>query len=103
MRRGRPVASEIRQHMVDILAVVKKGYGYDIFRIYKKIYPKVTCRSIYYHLKKGIETGEFKKGEVVRSEGDYSWGPTAEKIYYELGPNAKPTNDNRVRELLKQK
>ncbi|MBI4439975.1 hypothetical protein HY638_03305 [Candidatus Woesearchaeota archaeon] len=102
MKRGRPVASEIRQHIVDILAVSKKGYGYDIFRTYRKIFPKVTSRSIYYHLKKGIETGEFRKGEVVKSEGNYSWGPTAEKIYYELGPNAKPSNDSRVADALKR-
>ena len=101
MKRGRPVASEIRQHIVDILGVMKKGYGYDIYRIYRKVYPKVTSRSIYYHLRKGVETGEFKEAGVVKTEGQYSWGPTAEKIYYELGPNAKPVNDPRVAEVLK--
>ncbi|MFC1768708.1 hypothetical protein ACFLZX_02995 [Nanoarchaeota archaeon] len=101
MKRGRPVASEIRQHMVDILAVMKKGYGYEIFRVYKKIFPKVTSRVIYYHLRKGVETGEFKQTETVKSEGEYSWGSIVEKIYYELGPNAKPSGDERVKEALK--
>ena len=34
---------------------------------------------------------EFKVSEVKKETGDYSWGDKAEKIYYSLGKNARPT------------
>jgi len=49
-KRGRPVKSEIRQNIVEILFYLKRAYGYDIYKVYIKIFPKVTLRSIYYHL-----------------------------------------------------
>jgi hypothetical protein len=57
---------------------------------------------MYYHLKKGVELGEFVKLRVEKDEGDYSWGPSAERIIYKLGSNAKPKGDTRVQEYLKQ-
>ena len=56
MPKGRPVKSEIRQNIVEILYFMKQGYGYEIYKAYVKIFPKVTMRSIYYHLKKGNKT-----------------------------------------------
>ncbi|MEA3430675.1 MAG: hypothetical protein U9R08_05360 [Nanoarchaeota archaeon] len=99
-RRGRPVKSQIRQNIVEILYFLGNGYGYDIYKIYRDIFPKVTMRSIYYHLKKGIETGEVKIKTVKSEKGEYSWGGEAEKTYYALGEKAIPKMDNRVKEFL---
>ena len=103
MKKGRPVKSEIRQNMVEILHHIKKAYGYEIYKIYVSIFPKVTLRSIYYHLKKGISLGEFQIHKVEREKGDYSWGTEAEKIYYSLGPHAKPVGNDRVKEYIETK
>jgi hypothetical protein len=100
MPRGRPVKSQIRQNIVEILYFLGKAYGYDIYKIYKAVYPKVTLRSIYYHLRKGVQLGEFKVEKIEREKGDYSWGGEAEKIYYALGPNAKPSVDQKVKDYL---
>jgi len=64
MTRGRPVRSVIRQNVVEILFHLGKAYGYDIYKIYKAVFPKVTLRSIYYHLKKGVSLGEFKVEKI---------------------------------------
>ncbi|MFH0978460.1 MAG: hypothetical protein V1837_04120 [Candidatus Woesearchaeota archaeon] len=103
MPRGRPVYSEVRQNMVEILAALKKGCGYDIYRVYRNIYPKITLRLVYYHLKKGVVLGEFKVHTVVSEKGDYSWGPEAQKIYYSLGEKATPKGDPRVTKYIDRK
>lgn len=103
MKRGRPTTSEIRQNIVDILFFMKKGYGYDIYKSYIAIFPKPTLRVIYYHLKKGVELGEFKVKEIKQEKGEYSWGAHAEKIYYGLGPDAKPTMNSRVKKYFDKK
>ncbi|MBD3248920.1 hypothetical protein GF336_02635 [Candidatus Woesearchaeota archaeon] len=103
MVRGRPVESRIRQNIVEILYFMKRGYGYDIAKAYMQIFPRVTRRSIYYHLKKGVETGEFKIGEIKKEHGDYSWGGEVEKIYYELGSEAKPKMSNKVKKFFDKK
>ena len=100
MKRGRPVKSPIRQNMVEILYFLGKGYGYDIYKVYRTLFPQVTMRSIYYHLKKGIATGEFKIEKIEKEKGNFSWGSEVEKIYYALGPDAKPIGDERVRDYL---
>ncbi|MBW2965763.1 hypothetical protein KY342_01515 [Candidatus Woesearchaeota archaeon] len=99
-KKGRPVESAIRQRIVEILYFLKEGYGYDIYKVYSAVYPKATMRSIYYHLKKGVELGEFKVKRIKSEKGDYSWGGEAEKIYYSLGPNAKPKVDKKIKEYL---
>lgn len=103
MKRGRPTKSAIRQNIVDILFYMKKGYGYDIYKAYCDIFPKPTLRVIYYHLKKGAALGEFSVKEIKQEKGDYSWGGQAEKIYYSLGPNAKPSGNARVRNYFEKK
>jgi len=103
MVRGRPVESRIRQNIVEVLYFMKKGYGYDIYKVYREIFPKATMRVVYYHLKKGITTGEFKVASIKSEKGDYSWGEQAEKIYYILGPNAKPVLDKRVEKYFRKK
>ena len=54
-------------------------------------------------LKKGVDLGEFQVNKVEREKGNYSWGGEAEKIYYALGPNAKPTGNDRVKEYVESK
>ena len=60
-------------------------------------------RSIYYHLKKGTSLNEFKINKIEKERGQYSWGNEVEKIYYSLGPNANPSGDPQVRNLLSKK
>ena len=103
MAKGRPVKSEIRQNIVEILYFMKQGYGYGIYKAYVAIFPKVTMRSIYYHLRKGVDLNEFKISKIEREKGDYSWGGEAEKIYYSLGDNAKPLVNEKVKEYFESK
>ncbi|MGM5485117.1 MAG: hypothetical protein ACQEP1_04570 [Nanobdellota archaeon] len=100
MGRGRPIGSEIRQRMVEVLYFLKEATGYDIYKVYKGIYPNISLRSIYYHLKKGLSTGEFIKNKVRNEKGEFSWGNEVEKVYYSLGREAKPKMDKRVKEYL---
>jgi len=103
MPRGRPVRSDIRQHVVDILQYLKVGYGYQIAKIHNQIFPKVTREVIYYHLRKGVKLGEFEIERVAKEKGDYSWGGEVEKIYYVLGKNALTHSNKRIEEFLKTK
>ncbi len=103
MPRGRPIKSEIRQNIVEILYFMKRGYGYEIYKAYINIFPKVTMRSIYYHLKKGTDLGEFKVDKIEKEKGNYSWGGEAEKIYYALGDKAKAVGNDRAREYFEKK
>jgi DNA-binding PadR family transcriptional regulator len=102
MGRGRPVKSIIRQNIVEILNVKGEMYGYDIYKIYREIFPSITLRSIYYHLKKGVSTGEFIVKEVKREKGNFSWGGETEKTYYALGPKAQAKGDNRVKDFFRK-
>ncbi len=103
MTRGRPVKSQIRQNVVEILYFLGKGYGYDIYKAYRDIFTPVTMRSIYYHLNKGIQTEEFKIAEVKKEEGDFSWGTVVTKTYYALGPKAKAAGKQEVKEYFDKK
>lgn len=96
-KKGRPTKSVIRENVIEILNLYPKTYGYRVYKIYIEIFPKVTLRSIYYHLHKGITLGEFKKSKASKVKGDYSWGGEAEKIFYYLGPNALPYGNERVK------
>ena len=96
-KRGRPIGSIIRQNLIEILFFKGKAYGYDLYKDYCAIYPPVTLRVIYYHLKKGVSLGEFKLKIIKTEKGNYSWGGEAEKKYYELGPGASPKSDSRAK------
>lgn len=96
MRRGRPVGSAVRQNLIEILAVVGRAHGYQLYKIYKELFPKVTLRVIYYHLRKGQDLEEFELDKVEKERGDYSWGTEAEKIYYKIGPKAQVLGDERI-------
>ena len=82
---------------------MKEGYGYYIYKAYVDIFPKVTMRSIYYHLNKGVKTGELKISGIKTEKGNYSWGKSVEKIYYALGDDAKPNGIDRVRKYFEKK
>ena len=103
MRRGRPIGSSIRKNVVELLHYMGKAHGYQIYKAYKDLFPRVTLRVIYYHLKKGLEPGEFQIEKVELEKGDYSWGSEAEKKYYKLGPAAKPIGDERIKEYFESK
>jgi hypothetical protein len=100
--RGRPLNSQIRQNIVEILYFMKKAYGYDLYKHYVALFPKVTLRSIYYHLGKGKELSIFEIEKIEKEKGDYSWGETAEKIYYKLGKAASPILDPKVKEYFEK-
>ncbi len=103
VKRGRPVSSMIRQHIVEILYFMGSGYGYQIFEVYRRVYAPVTLRSIYYHLHKGLVTKEFKVEKVKIEKGQFSWGGEVEKTYYSLGDSAKPQIDSSVKEYFDSK
>ena len=103
MKRGRPLQSEIRQNMIEILSVLSEAYGYQIYKAYKEIYPTVTLRSMYYHLKKGKKLGEFEVVKVEKDQGSFWWGPSTERIIYKLGPAARPKGDQRVKDFVEHK
>lgn len=97
---ARPLKSQVRQNIVEILYFMKQGYGYEIYKAYIALFPKTTMRNLYYHLKKGLLTGEFKKERIETIKGNYSWGAEAEKVFYSLGKNAKPAINKRVKEYF---
>jgi len=103
MNRGRPIQSKIRQNIVEMLYFMKSAYGYNIYKKYIDIFPAVTMRSIYYHLKKGLALKEFKISKIKKEKGDYSWGPEAEKIYYCLDVNARPQIDKKVKKYFEKR
>lgn len=100
--RGRPTKSVIRQNVIEILYYLGEGYGYEISKIYNEVFPEVTQRSIYYHLRKGIETKEIRQNKIEQERGDFSWGSMAEKTYYSLGKAANPKGDLRIKEFLER-
>lgn len=100
MARGRPVGSEIRRNMVEILYFLGEATGYDIYKVYRDVFPAISMRSIYYHLKKGVSTKEFSVKKIRKETGDYSWGGQAEKIYYSLGEEAKPKGNKRIKDYI---
>ncbi len=97
---GRPLGSDIRDHIVEILFIRKCGYAYELAKIHNDIYRKVTPRTIYYHLTRGLLTEEFVIQEIREEIGEFSWGKSVEKIYYALGPSAKPQGDVQVKEYM---
>ncbi|MBW2964467.1 hypothetical protein KY363_03320 [Candidatus Woesearchaeota archaeon] len=100
LKPGRPVKSDIRQNIIELLYFMGEGYAYDIHRVYTQLFPRVTARSIYYHLKKGVVLNEFVVKDIRKEKGEYSWGGEAEKIYYALGPNASPNVNHKVKEYF---
>ena len=100
MKRGRPIGSNIRKNIAEILLYLGKGYGYQIAKIYNQVFPECTREVIYYHLRKGTAIGEFILEEIALEKGSYSWGENVEKIYYSLGPHATPQGLTHVEKVV---
>jgi len=98
--KGRPCQSEIRKNILEILLFLNKGYGYQISKVYNEIFPKVSQRSVYYHLRKGVQLQELTLNKIELEEGNFSWGKQVEKTYYSLGKKATPKGLPRVKEYL---
>jgi len=92
----------VRQNMVEILYFYKELHGYELYKIYIDLYPKVSQRLIYYHLRKGVDTGEFLVSKQEKKSGTYSWGTSAENIIYSLGPSASPLIDARIKLYMEE-
>ena len=99
-QRGRAVGSAIRDNLVDILHVVKQSHPYDLYKHYKNVFGPVCIRSIYYNLTKGKELGVFRIKEIQKVEGDFSWGPSAQRIIFELGDKATPKTNAQIENTL---
>ncbi len=94
---GRKPNSEIRKNLIELLFFLKESYGYDLYKKYLKIFnKKVSIRSIYYHLNKGVELGVFKIREIQQARGDYSWGDNVQRIIFSLGKEANPKGSRDV-------
>ena len=102
MPRGRPTQSDIRQRLIEILFVKGTTYGYELHKYYQKIYGPCTREVVYYHLRKGVDLGEFALAEIKKEQGAFSWGGVVEKKYYKIGPNAKPKGDPKVKEFFEK-
>lgn len=100
MQKGRPLRSPIRQNIVELLFQLNQSYGYKLSKIYNEIFPKVTQRSIYYHLRKGLQTKEIKINRIEQETGSFSWGSEVEKKIYSIGSQAQPKGEKRVEEYL---
>ena len=98
--RGRPVKSEVRQNIIEILNVTGPAYGYRIHKWYNELFPACTRENIYYNLRKGVKLDEFELTEVKMEKGEYSWGSVVEKKYYKIGPKAVPRNDSKVKDFF---
>ena len=97
MKRGRPSGSPVRQNVTELLAQFGELHGYSIYKHYLKLFPRVSMRAVYYCLSKGVKKGYFKVAKVEKQQGSYSWGPEAQRLYYDLGEAAKPTGDAKVK------
>lgn len=98
--KGRPTKSLVRENIIDILFQLKNATGYTISKVYNSVFPKVTVRLIYYHLKKGVSLGIFKISEIKKEEGDFSWGHNVEKIYYELTDLSNPRINSEIKKFI---
>ena len=80
---GRPTKSAVRDRIIKILREEGSTWGYNVYKKYKRRYGKITLKSIYYNLNKGIELGDIKLIEIKEEAGDFSWGNKTERKYYE--------------------
>ena len=102
MKRGRPTGSLVRRHILEILFFLRSAYGYEIYKHYCNLFPKITLRNIYYHLRKGVDLDEISIQEIKQEKGSYSWGNQAEKTYYQLGSLADPRPSQEVTDYFSE-
>jgi hypothetical protein len=100
--RGRPVKSLIRDRMQQIVDALGKAYGYEVYKVYNQVFEPVCIRSMYYHLKRGCELGEFAEAGQKQEKGPYTWGRESTHIYYSLGEAASHKANNDLQEQVKK-
>ena len=88
--------SDVRDNIVDLLFLLKEAHGYEIYKFYNLLFPKVSQRLIYYHLRKGVSTGDLDISRISKIKGNFSWGSDAERIYYKLSKNSRPNPDKKT-------
>ncbi|MFW6378805.1 MAG: hypothetical protein ACOCZV_02175 [Nanoarchaeota archaeon] len=98
MPRGRPSYSLVRERLKQLLYLLGPLTAYDAHKHYVELFAKTSRRNVYYQLSKGEELGFFKIDRVEEEHGDYSWGSTSRKVYYELAAKTPVSIDKRVRE-----
>lgn len=102
-KRGRAVGSVIRDNIVELLAYAKEPmHAYKVYQKYKSVIGPVNIRSVYYNLTKGKDLGIFAIKGIEKVEGDFSWGPTAERILYGLTDKANPKGDAKIGAAFKK-
>ncbi len=100
MKLGRPYNSPVRQNIIELLSQFGELHGYEVYKHYIKLFPKVSMRAVYYSLRNGVKKGHFRIAKVEKKAGSYSWGPEAQRVYYANGEMAKPGGDLRVRKYF---
>ena len=78
--------NEVRRRIATILFKIKYGYGYQLLKYYRKVFGNISTRTFYYNLNKGEKTKEFVIVDIKRVNGSFTWGDSAQRIYYMLGP-----------------
>lgn len=100
-KRGRPSESIIRKNIAELLFFLGEAYGYELYKRYVKVFKqKINMRSVYYHLNRGVELGEFAIKEVQTVRGNFTWGNGVRRVVFKLGANARPSGSVEVREKL---
>lgn len=99
---ARPPRSKVRDQLAEILYIAGKLTAYDAHKHFCKLFGSATQRNIYYQLRRGVDMGIFRVEEIVDEQGEYSWGPSARKVYYELTPSASPQLNTKVKVYFDQ-
>ncbi len=102
MPRGRPSYSLVRERLKQLLYFLGPLTAYDAHKHFVELFAKTSRRNVYYQLSKGEELGFFKVNKVEEEQGDYSWGSTSRKVYYELAAKMPVDVDERVREYAQK-
>lgn len=87
------------QQIVDTLCA---SYGYEIYRVYNEFFEPISLRSMYYHLKRGVQLDEFKEVAVKETKGSYTWGDISIRKYYILGTAAQHHTNEDLEELIER-
>ena len=100
-RLGRKPSSQIRDNLVELLFFMREAYGYELYKKYKGVFPeRISMRSVYYHLTKGVDLNIFNIKEIQEVKGEYSWGDGTKRVIFTLGPAAKPRQLKEVHSRL---
>ena len=98
---GRPIKSLIRDRMQQIVDALGVSYGYEIFKVYEGAFSPIDLRSMYYHLRKGMDLDVFELVGVKAEKGAYTWGDFSMRRYYVLGPAATENANDDLHIIVK--